>query len=305
MAVTLLLPPAAKFAGLPLPPPLAVALGRADRMQHPAGESAQLLRHLRPVPEKWPAAALSRIADTGIEDAAGNAWLRADPAHLRPDINGARLLGVGRNLGIDQDDVDALLPALRPLLGDAGFLLDAPHPERWYLRLPRDTPLPEFAAPAQALGDDLFEHRLEGAQARLWRRLESEVQVTLHHHPHNQLRQQSGRVPINALWFWGGGVLPDAIASASPTLYSDDPQLRGAALLGKLSCMTPTTVDALDADALVDLRDARDLRGLLAQWLLPACRQAAVLDFADGLQFRLRPSQRWRFWHRPLPALSA
>lgn len=307
MALTLLLPPTAKFAGLALPPVLGKALGRADRTRHEAGEAAQLQRHLQPLPARWPAAALSRAGDAGLDATSGSAWLRADPAHLRPDINGARLLGIGRNLGIDQADVDALLPALRPLLGDAGFQLDAPHPERWYLRLPAGTPLPEFAAPEQALGDDLFEHRLEGPQARLWRRLESEVQITLHNHPHNQARLQTGRVPINALWFWGGGVLPDAIASTSPILYSDDPQLRGAAALGKLTCMEPTDFDAASAGtaALVDLRDQRDPRRLLERWLLPACAGAAVLDFADGLQFTLRPMQRWRFWRRPLLALPA
>ena len=99
----------------------------------PAGEPgrrAQLLRHFVPTPKHWPIAALARQTDVG--DAAGAAWLRADPVHIRPDINGARLLAYGDALGIDVEDRDALLPALRPLFGDAGIPIDAPTPARWY-----------------------------------------------------------------------------------------------------------------------------------------------------------------------------
>ena len=41
-----------------------------------------------------------------------------------------------------------------------------------------------------------------------WRRLSNEVQMLLHDHPVNLRRQQAGQVPVNALWFWGGGALP-------------------------------------------------------------------------------------------------
>ena len=129
--LTLLLPATAKFAGIALPAALAKALGRADRGTHDAGGRAQLSRHFRLLPNRWADAALARAADTDEGDARVNAWLRADPAWIRPDINGARLLGIGDTLGIEQADVDAFLPALRPLFGDAGFVLDAPAPSRW------------------------------------------------------------------------------------------------------------------------------------------------------------------------------
>ena len=306
MRLTLLLPVTARFAGLPLPPALAQALGRADRAQHDAGESAQLARHLTLLPQGWPAAAWTRLLDTGEDDARQGAWLRADPAHVRPDINGARLLGVGATVGIDQADVEALLPALRPLFGDAGVQLDAPHPARWYLRLSPGTPLPDFSTPDQALGDDVFDHAPRGEAARRWRALESEVQITLHNHPHNAARLASGRVPINSLWFWGGGVLPDAVSAALPTVLSDDPVVRGAARLGKLQGMPLPVSLPTNGDALVDLRGQRDGRALIERWLLPSLAGGEViLDFADGVVFALRPGQRWRFWRRPLAVLAA
>lgn len=304
--LTLLLPAVARFAGIALPPALAKALGRAQRVQLDAGEQAQLARHFDLRPRGWPAAALTRLLDAGEGEARGATWLRADPAHIRPDINGARLLGVGANLGMDQADVDALLPVLRPLFGDAGFTLDAPQPTRWYLRLPADTPLPAFAPPEQALGDDVFDHAPRGDAARRWRALESELQITLHNHPHNAARLASGRVPVNALWFWGGGNLPDAVSASVPTVYSDDPAVLGAARLGRLQGMPLPATPAIDGDALVDLRGQRDVRGLVERWLLPALAGGeATFDFADGLAFALRPGQRWRLWRRPLATLPA
>ena len=121
--LTLLLPATTKFAGIALPAMLAKALGRADRGVHAAGTQAQLSRHFRPLPDRWSDAALTRVADTDEGDARMSMWLRADPAYIRPDINGASLLGIGGQLGIEQADVDAFLPALRPLFGDAGFIL--------------------------------------------------------------------------------------------------------------------------------------------------------------------------------------
>ena len=307
--LTLLLPASTRFAGVSLPKELARALGRADRVEHEAGDDAQLARHFTLLPNHWAPAALTRVVDGGIEDAQLSGWLRADPAYIRPDINGARLLATGDTLGIDADDVEALLPALRPLFGDAGVTLDAPHSGRWYLRFPRESRLPAFATPAQALGEDVFEHIPGGAEARRWRVLSSEAQVVLHNHPHNATRAAAGKPPINSLWFWGGGILPDHVACQFPTVQSDDPLLQGLAHLGKLMHMPLTAFTDFTTDALVDLRTQRDPRVLVDAWLLPAAasarRREVLLDFADGQDFILQSGQRWRFWRSPLAALGA
>lgn len=322
--LTLLLPATSRFAGIVLPAALARAFGRADRGIHGAGEDAQLAHHFHLLPDRWSHAALARAADAGIDDGLANAWLRADPAYIRPDINGARLLAVGATLGIGQADVDALLPALRPLFGDTGFALDAPHPSRWYLRLPREASLPAFASPEAALGEDVFDHDAFGynrdaVDARRWRVLASEAQVVLHNHPHNTARAAAGKVPINALWFWGGGTLPDSVrptglspdghASASPTLYSDDVLLHGIARIGKLEAMPLDAYAGSATDTLVDLRPLRDPGALVERWLAPAASSVAsreaVFDFVDGPMFILRASQRWRWWRRPLASLAA
>lgn len=296
----LLLPPLARAVTAPLPAVLARALGRADRNEGDPGRAAQLRRHFALLPNRWSDGSIARLAEhrADADDVHRHAWLRVDPAHLRADINGVVLLGTGEALGLDADDAAAFLPALKPLFGDAGFTIDAPHPARWYLRLPQEAKLPAFASPEVALGDDVFGHAPEGPEARRWHALMSEAQVLLHNHPRNAQRMEAGRVAVNALWPWGGGVLPDHATVAFPKLHSDDVLLHGLAKLANIEAMSATP--PVPEDALFDLR-----RGDVAS-LQPMCDalhrgelRELVLDFADGTQFALRRAQRWRFWRRP------
>lgn len=303
-SATLLLPARARFAGA-LPAQVGKALGRADRAQGESGERAQLRRHFQLVPDHWPVAALTRQLDAG--DAAGGRWLRADPAYLAPDMTGARLLAHGPALGLDASDVAALLPALKPLFGDAGLLLDAPEPSRWYLRLPSDSPLPDFAAPEDVVGDDLFGHLPHGDTGRRWRALFTEAQVLLHQHPWNAQRAAQGKPAVNALWFWGQGVLPQSVRTVYRQVRSRDDLLR--ALSGQAG--VPESIEE-GVDALVDLRHLKSRAMLVDEALMPLLAELrggklaqVVLDFQDGTQFTLRPGQRWRLLRRALPQLDA
>lgn len=307
-----LLPEAGRFGAQRLPAASAAVLGRADRVRGLAtGRRAQLLRHLAPGGDGWPIAALSRQADAG--DATGAAWLRADPAYLRPDINGVRLMAHGSALAVDEDDVAALLPALAPVFGDAGFVLDAPVPSRWYLRLPAATPLPAFPDPGEALGSDLLEHlQDDGAAGRRWRMLANESQIVLHNHPWNARRAGAGRVPVNALWFWGGGTLPDAPAPGTGTLavFTDDPTAHALAAHAGAADALPRQYAPAAMTTVHDLVGLRDLALLDRDWLQPALAalrggaiSSLVLDSEDGQVVTLRRWHRLRAWRRPLPAL--
>jgi len=315
--VTLLLPAASRLAGR-LAPALATALGRADVVAQSApGERAQLLRHFDLLPRGWPVAALTRQRDAG--DAGGSLWLRADPAWVRPDISGARLFACGEGLQPTQADCDALLPALRPLFGDAGLQLDAPMPSRWYLRMPSGSKLPAFADPSDALGADVFEFLPadadgDAALGRRWRSLLNEAQVVLHNHPWNAQRAAAGKPPINSLWFWGGGAMPDHVHGGSGQVETDDALL--AAFAAAAGCAVRQSGSRLspedgNVDCLIDLRGHRDLSITSQDWLQPAI--AALnrrrtgelrLDFPDVAGLRLQPRQRWRLWRKPLVQLS-
>lgn len=311
-AVTFLLPNAGAFGAQRLRGPAAGALGRADALPPGrAGRQAQLRRHFELDPGSWPIAALSRQADAG--DAAGSAWLRADPAWVRPDINGARLLACGEDLQLTAEDSAALLPALRLLFGNSGFPIDAPHPARWYLRLPPGSELPVFPPPAEAIGTDLAEQLDDdGPAARRWRALMTEAQIVLHNHPWNPRRAAAGLKPVNSLWLWGGGVLPDRVASPHRTVATSEEELQALAAASGAQVTTPgRAFNVADAPSLVDLRALRDLRTLADDWLEPAISAlgdgrlgSLVLDLEDGAGYRFSRSQRWRFWRGARDALA-
>jgi len=307
-SATLLLPPRGRFGGQRLTAKVARALGRADRGTASGPHGARVFDIL---PRGWPVAAVTRQRDAA--DAAISAWLRADPAYVRPDINGARLLAYGDALALTPEEVAELLRPLRPLFGDTGFTIDAPTPSRWYLRLPRESRLPVFNGPDEALGADLFEHLPEGPEGRRWRTLLSEAQVILHNHPINERRAAAGKPPVNSLWFWGASVLPDHVATPHSAIFSDDEAIQAFATMAKAAAMPlPTRYGAAGGERLFDLRHERDLARLQSDWIEPMLRDLrssqlshVALDFADDTRFVLRGGQRWRFWRRPLHSLAA
>lgn len=290
MPSILLLPERRRFAGQPLSSGIAARLGRADRSATEAGERAQLERYFTVEPKGWPMAAIQRQYDAG--DAGDHAWLRADPAHVRADMTGARLMAWG-NLGIDDESARRFLTALRPIFEEAGLEMSATAPDGWFLRLPSGTSLPAFALPEQALGADLFEHLPPGESGRRWRTLMSECQVILHNHPANDQRVARGQLPVNSVWFWGGGVLPESITTQVGSVDSADPELQAF-----FARCTPAATGSI----LRDLRHVRDWSQVEEQ-LAPIAD--VTLDFADGARWLLQPMQGWRFWRRPLHRLEA
>jgi hypothetical protein len=307
-SATFLLPPSTRLGRQRLEDDLLAALGRADRTTHPdSHRRAQLLRHFDLSPPGWPMAALARQADAG--DAGSDSWLRCDPAYVRPDINGARLLAYGDALALDDEDVAALSPALRQLFDEAGFFFDAPLPSHWNLRLARDATLPAFVDPEDALGEDIFDHLPQGEPGRHWRALLSEAQVVLHNHPWNTRRASAGKPPVNAVWFWGAGVLPDEVHTLHALLRSDDAI---ACALAQSACVVqplPPRFAGAAHDEVFDLVTIRDPAMLVDAWLRPvlaAVRDGSLrgleLDFEDGEVMRIERRQRWRLWRKPLAA---
>lgn len=308
-AATLLLPARSRFAGEALPEGVARALGRADRLHGPAGQGgAQALFDV--LPRGWPAAAATRQRERG--DAAGANWVRADPAYVHAEINGARLLAIGGKLGLDDAAAELLLRALRPVFGDFGMPVEATSAGRWYLRGDPGAPLPAFTDPDEALGADLLEHLPAGDAGRRWRALLSDAQVTLHQHPHNAERASRGLAPVNSVWFWGAGRLPDRVTTPFATILTDDEVVAAFAHLAGVEAMPlPAHWDETPAGPVVwDLRRLRRLDVVCAAWIEPALaslRRGALssltllFDDHDGLA--MRRSQSLRFWRRPLRSL--
>ncbi len=307
MQLTLLLPTKAHRSGSPT---LARWLARGDRMAAAKpGRDAQLRSHFEFHGPALPIAALTRSVDANDADSAQ--WLRCDPAYVMADAVTLRLIACG-DLLLSADEVEEFSRVLKPLFGDAGFPLEATRPDRWYLRCPREAKLPRFSDPADALGDDLGQHLPEGDNARQWRSLLNEAQIALTQHPLNTQRVQRGLPPVNSVWFWGAGVLPQWVRSTVSSMCSDDEIAAALARMANVANVAPLPVAFASLGqgehAMLDLVDQRDAATLEQKWLTPidallAKRKldAVHLHFVDGERVTYQPAHRWRFWRRVKP----
>jgi hypothetical protein len=283
---------------------------RGDRgIDAAAGRTIALRECFQFTGQTLPTAALTRSLDS--TDAREASWLRADPSFVMADAVTLRLLQSG-NMDLSTDEVHAFTQALMPLFGDAGFPLEASRGDRWYLRCPRESRLPVFSEPEDALGDDLAQHLPDGEDARRWRGLLNEAQIILHQHPANALRTRRGLPPVNSLWFWGAGALPDGVRCGFDRVHSNDAVIVALARLAKVSAVAAVTADfssvasgARSDSVLVDLADQRDLAVLDAAWFARidaalAAREIArmTMCWQSGQRLVLKPAHRWRFWRR-------
>lgn len=306
--LTLLLPPLPRVVEETPSGELAFWTARGDRLADAsAGRDAMLREAFEFIGTTIPFAALTRSLDSA--DAAGTLWLRADPAWVVADAVTLRLLACG-NMDLSPAESEQLARSLKPLLGDAGFPLEATTPSRWYLRCPSGAKLPAFSPPQAALGDDVARHLPEGEAGRRWQHLLNEAQVILHNHPLNAERTRRGLPPVNSLWFWGAGMLPEWVRTTSSAVVSGDDIVHALARLARVPVLN-ALADAVDAAAvdshlLIDL-EAHAGQALEGAWhrIQQALTQRVIgelrLSFASGERYRYRHGHRWRFW-RKVPA---
>lgn len=311
MSLRLLLPARRRLAMSGADPDCLRALARADRLDDAVpGYSAQAYRQFDLDCTSWPEAAFSRVHDVG--DAQDGVWLRADPAHVRAEIAGVRLLACA-GLGVSNTEAAAFADALRPCCAAHDLQFSAPANERWYVRLPEGSALPQLPPLELALGADLDESLPSGADGRRWRAWLNETQIVLHNHPCNAQRVAAHRPIVNSVWPHGGGALPGRVGCAFASVQSHDPALLGAAALaGSKGRARDAAWDVARAQGtqLLDLRDV-PVADLAPRWLLPIWAdirrgrlRVCELDFADGARRRWHARSRLYFWRRADRALA-
>lgn len=183
-------------------------LGRADRLPGIAGDPTGLFAAFGIAigngPD-GPTAPFRRLADDPDGDPSGY-WVRADPIHLRPDRDRARLFDA-RFLSIQRAEADALVATFNAHFADDGLILVAPTVDRWYLR--PDHPLTWPTLPLEAVvGQPVVGGLPRGDTAGPWATRLNEIQMLFHQAEVKQQRLRTGRPAINGLWLSGGGELP-------------------------------------------------------------------------------------------------
>lgn len=150
-----------------------------------------------------------------------------------------------------------------------------------------------------------------------WYKLLNEMQMFLHQHPVNQARQQRGLLPINSLWFWGGGARPEKPKS-DPIWCCDDPILnRFAGSIG-LTVMPLQALDKIggtdnaviiELDLLAKLKSGGDqaldqnllnIDRLMGSLLRIARQENRSLTLRAGFDydFECSPLARFKWWRR-------
>lgn len=248
-----------------------------------------------------PAGALLRQHFAG--DAGDAVWMAAEPAWAFADINGVRLMACG-SLNVSAEEAAALAQSVAPLFAEVGMELLVATPTQWQLRAAPGSPLPELAAPEQALGEDLFLHLPKGDAGKRWRILFNDVQMALHEHPVNLARKRRGETVVNTVWPWGAGTLPAKIGARIAGVVSSEPLL--AALAARAGIpqqpLTPEAATAAPAGWLVDLQGLATGEFERDWW--PSMQNAMArhtlhLVFGSGECWAWRPWHRWRVWRRP------
>jgi len=257
-----------------------------------------------------PAAALIRQSVAG--DAGTALWVCADPAWVQPELSGARLLGCG-NLAVSPADATSMVDALSDTFAEEGMTLLVGDPQHWQLKVPNYVQVPTFPEPEEALGADLFEQLPKGEHGRRWRALLNEAQVVLHNHPANAARVYNSLPPINSVWLWGAGTLPEWVECGQSLIHSDDLLIWAlghkagvevqprSALVGARSRAIPASGGASHAE-LLDLQDVQPSEFARDWWPFLEGRLESGselrLAFADGRRVVLRKTHRLRFWRK-------
>ena len=152
-----------------------------------------------------------------------------------------------------------------------------------------------------------------GSRADDFRRLLSEIEMALHEHDVNQERQARGAFPVNSLWLWGGGRLPDIEPRPLPPLFCNDPLLIGywrrcGASLTPLPVSIPEIIKITNtsfASVLARYPETAPLIEPALDAMRDALRTGRLdevrLHFANDLTVSLQPQHRFRYWRRSSP----
>ncbi|MGH8119286.1 MAG: hypothetical protein ACRESK_01580 [Gammaproteobacteria bacterium] len=268
----------------------------------------------------FPIGPISRLVDDHHNTE--NIWMRSDPVHLAADHRGLILMDES-TFTLDQHDALVLAASVKDVLAEHGMQLEVPVMNRWYVSLEKlpdvqTTPLHEAA------GRDIHTCMPRGAGQLAWARLLNELQMALYASEINLAREQRREKPVNSVWLWGAGSLPELQECPWSRVFTDEVIARGFSLLAQTPCADlPDSVDevldasAADEDVLVvisfglrhsqyhDLQGWLDFTAYLEQfWFadLPLYLRekeiAEVVVLTEHQQFTCRRRSLYKFWRR-------
>ncbi|MES9904072.1 MAG: hypothetical protein ABW168_15535, partial [Sedimenticola sp.] len=148
-----------------------------------------------------PTAPCRRIGDGCDRDE--RFYLQANPVFLRPDQD-RLLLFDSEDLDFTKSEAESLAGLFSEHFSAESWRLEIATPHRWYLALD-DQPSLTTASLSRVFGRNIDPLLPQGRDSMRWHGIMNEVQMLFHGTNLNFERESCGKLPINGLWFSGGG----------------------------------------------------------------------------------------------------
>lgn len=161
------------------------------------------------------------------ENATTRLWC-LDPVHVQIDREMA-YLSPPSSMMLTESEAQELIASLNTHFGDE-LHVHYHSPEEWLVELSMEL---STTTPVQAVGQDMQRVQATGKDDGRWRSVLNEIQMLLHSHPVNQVRETKGEPLVNSLWLWGGG--ETAVVTTSITaIYANDTLSASAAAYAEI-----------------------------------------------------------------------
>lgn len=316
-------------------PSVTTLLSKSQKSTHPPQDIEAWLCtafDIRKQSGNWPVAPiLLKNNAPGLMKTDQEFWMRADPVHLRIEQNHI-MLADHQAFQISESESASIMTDLNHYLKNDDLEFNLLKPEQWYVRLPK---APEILTHtlSEVTCKNINHYLPTGTASAKWLKIFNEIQMLLHEHPVNLARESRGELPVNSVWFWGGGTMPHSIRSHFTHIWSQHDLTQSLATASNTShaalpehpeqwLQTGLTGHHLvllnDLHGKAKYRDAyhwrERLKYLDTHWFHPiltalenkAVEQLTITVLSDlGTQdFNLTRSSLWKVWLRPKPLTS-
>jgi len=162
-----------------------------------------------------------------------NNILLCKAVHLKTDMHNMIVVPIEDNPN-NRNDITIVINDLKELF-KVDFHMQELQEGLWLMHLQQCTPARHYPHYLSVYGRKADPYVEQSRQALPWYKLINEMQMFMHQHSINQSRLESGLLPINSLWFWGAGDLPQS-GNKNMRWFCDDELLKQFASVMGIYC---------------------------------------------------------------------
>jgi hypothetical protein len=152
----------------------------------------------------FPIAAMSASVD-GLD--VGEAyWLRAAPVHFEMQRD-CFSLSEPAPLSVKPEHARLMIASLNQHFAQDGLDFYIGQSGAWYLRADKTAQITTTLS-SVAMDKNVHHFMPQGIDSAKWKAILNEVQMLLHEHPVNEVRETNRELAVNSIWLSGGGVTP-------------------------------------------------------------------------------------------------